>query len=132
MNYRTETRTVYVTEKGQEFYDATEAKRAGLKEQLRAMGFSEDAISKGRRLFEAEHIFRELMATYDKPGKAAPAADDWIEWKGGECPVDLKTRVEIKFRNGIVNNSLTASGWVWSHGKMPEIYDIVAYRVVSD
>lgn len=52
---------------------------------------------------------------------------DWIEWKGGECQVDDKTRVDVKFRDGLVSEDDHASVWGWDHmyGKS----DIVAYRI---
>ena len=31
----------------------------------------------------------------------APDADGWIEWKGGECPVEKGTLVDVRFKNGM-------------------------------
>jgi len=66
--------------------------------------------------------------------------NDWIEWNGGECPVETGTLVDVKYRNGNVNfhvmagvceccsgsdPSSSASNW----GHLDFHSDIVAYRV---
>ena len=68
-----------------------------------------------------------------------PADDDWIPWKGGDCPVTVGTRVDAKFRDGKKAYNVPAGDYAedpnsrsasdWSH--MGIIYDIVAYRVVK-
>lgn len=35
-------------------------------------------------------------------------ADGWIEWGGGECPVQLGTLVDVKYANGITNIGVSA------------------------
>lgn len=57
--------------------------------------------------------------------------EEWIEWEGGECPVDPDTRVDIKFNNGKTNNALTAEFWVWEHLGFDAPYDIIAYRIID-
>ncbi len=56
--------------------------------------------------------------------------DGWIEWKGGECPIEDRTWiVEIKFRDGETDKR-HAGGYRWVHyGKYN---DIIAYRIVGD
>lgn len=57
----------------------------------------------------------------------------WIEWVGGECPVDENTNVLVRFRCGEERQKdeyIAAGGWYWQHSG--DSYDIVAYRVVSD
>ena len=51
---------------------------------------------------------------------------DWIEWKGGECPVPFVTLVEVKTRGG--GGRVVAGNVRWGHADRPE--DIMAYRVV--
>ena len=68
-----------------------------------------------------------------------PADDDWIPWKGGDCPVTVGTRVDAKFRDGEKAYNVPAgdcaedpdsrSASDWSH--MESNYDIVAYRVAK-
>jgi len=60
--------------------------------------------------------------------KIESAADGWIEWEGGECPVPGGTRVEARFRNGVkgVNDA-----FCWDWGQASFDYDIVAYRIVK-
>ena len=62
------------------------------------------------------------------------AVTDWIEWKGGECPVAPGTRVEVRFRSGDSDPHCNAAwwGWKWMGRDLEDTYDIVAYRVVSE
>jgi hypothetical protein len=61
-------------------------------------------------------------------------SNDWIEWKGGECPVAPGTRVEVRFRSGDSDPHCNAAwwGWKWMGRDLEDTYDIVAYRVVSE
>jgi hypothetical protein len=75
--------------------------------------------------------------THWMPLPAAPAdkaPTDWIEWKGGECPVSEDTVVEIHLRCDERNEG-PARGFEWSHDIARFGYegddDIIAYRVVQ-
>lgn len=59
-----------------------------------------------------------------------PTGDDWIEWKGGECPVSGETEVATKFKSGINDPGTSADLWNWAHDD-PNDDHIVAYRVVK-
>lgn len=54
---------------------------------------------------------------------------EWVEWKGGECPVPGDTRVETRDRVGTVACD-AAKAFCWHHtvGSQP----FVAYRVVGE
>lgn len=54
--------------------------------------------------------------------------DGWIEWKGGDCPVDGNTRVQIQWNDGsIVTGTASSYGWTGlCFGR------IVAYRVIEN
>ena len=56
---------------------------------------------------------------------------DWIEWKGGECPVPDSTMVEVRFRDGRTPTRRPADMFDWGYGKgyLMRNSDIVAYRV---
>ena len=61
-------------------------------------------------------------------GAMAYLNDGWIEWRGGDCPVAPDTRVEVKFRDGIMDDEENADFWTWphyGHGR-----NIIAYRVL--
>lgn len=60
----------------------------------------------------------------------APDADGWVEWKGGECPVEEDVIVDVKTRGGEVEFS-KARCWNWSHEQCLCIQSrqIVAYRL---
>ena len=61
--------------------------------------------------------------------KAVVGHDGWIEWHGGECPVDSDAIVEVKFRNPSRNkfNNDRAGDFTWSHDGFDG--DIIAYRL---
>ena len=54
-------------------------------------------------------------------------ADGWIEWKGGECPVEPSTKISVRYRNGgEFHRNITASSQRWSNNGWTA--DIIAYR----
>ena len=78
------------------------------KQQLAAMG---------------EHM-REMEVC--KPEFKVPDADGWIEWRGGECPVDGD--VNVKFWSGTIKETpISAHKLYWGHDG--DISDIIAYRL---
>lgn len=63
-----------------------------------------------------------------------PKMDDgWIEWHGGECPVDKNATVLVKFRgcphNDDAEGPYTAGLWSWSQAGGDG--DIVEYKIVA-
>ena len=53
---------------------------------------------------------------------------EWIDWAGGECPVDQNTYVEVSMRDGTTDKS---ESWVFSWTHDGNAQDIVRYRVVD-
>lgn len=53
---------------------------------------------------------------------------DWIEWKGGECPVADGVQVDLRFRKGEEYHNFNG-GLSWRHHGSEA--DIVAYRVCA-
>jgi len=55
---------------------------------------------------------------------------DWIEWEGGECPVDGDLEVVIRLRDGreLTSEAGVTDGFVWSHSVESWDYEIIAYR----
>lgn len=59
---------------------------------------------------------------------------NWIDWAGGECPIDLYTFVETRFRNGGTSIA-PALHWIdqwsnrWEHKGPIRDEDIIAYRL---
>jgi len=51
---------------------------------------------------------------------------DWIEWKGGECPVDENAIVKYRLRCGSTDTA-TANDILWNHFDAP--YDVIAYSL---
>ncbi len=73
---------------------------------------------------------RDAIASVNRPVHV-PVADDecWIEWGGGECPVDGELLVMVKFECGDICGRYTkACQWDWSNGDKTG-YKIIAYRV---
>ena len=63
---------------------------------------------------------------------------DWIDWYGGECPVQEETLVDVKYRNGEMRTCVKAMNWresapratAWEHKSVP--FDIIAYRIAEE
>lgn len=59
----------------------------------------------------------------------AQDADGWIEWKGGECPVERESLVDYKLLSGTVCVIGEAAwGLIWQHGEVGTA-SIIAYRL---
>ena len=60
----------------------------------------------------------------------ANGRNGWIDWHGGECPVDSDTIVEVKYRNPspLHFNNDRAGDFTWSQDG--NAGDIIAYRIV--
>ena len=59
-----------------------------------------------------------------------PDADGWIPWSGGECPIGLTKKCEVKFRFGGTSNQHAAGRWNWSRSACAPNCEIIAYRVI--
>ena len=55
---------------------------------------------------------------------------EWIDWNGGERPVDRNVEVEIMSRSG-VKNQRRAEVFLWNHAGKPSRGDILKYRVIE-
>lgn len=62
--------------------------------------------------------------------------EGWIEWKGGECPVDPSSKIDTKHR-GCESGGISLAGhWTggkydyWKHEGKPKT-NIIAYRIVK-
>lgn len=77
---------------------------------------------------------RELLAELDIE---IPAADmhgrgegEWIEWDGGERPVNRSAIIQPKFRTGKIMPPVIADFWDWRHTSSD--LDIIAYRIIPE
>ena len=65
--------------------------------------------------------------------RADKAEDGWIEWNGGECPVDTATMVDFVIRDESIRNvpgrSRRAGSLKWDHAQ--KLTDIIAYRIAK-
>jgi hypothetical protein len=68
-----------------------------------------------------------MSGTHESQGKE----EGWIEWSGGECPVDGAALVNVKFRDGGQSNACPAHYFrvLWRHAGMHHTNDIIAYRI---
>ncbi len=70
---------------------------------------------------------------------------EWIEWKGGECPVDRKVIVDVRHKDGTYTKGVEAGDAIdddprygfdwWQHSDTAKDNShgfITAYRVVSE
>jgi|GEM_PF-6699737 len=78
----------------------------------------------------------ESSRGWDEPELEAdgqPDPDGWIEWNGGECPVDGDVMVKTNLRNGAVCGFDRAKSFDWAHDGYPDLaFDIIAYRIAED
>ena len=76
-------------------------------------------------------ITREQYESAIAASKAVVGHDGWIQWAGGDCPVDSDAIVEVKFRNSNPKpyqfNNDRAGDFTWSHDGFDG--DIIAYRL---
>lgn len=66
-------------------------------------------------------------------GPAAADASDWIEWSGGECPVDPDDRIQFRCRDGVERDEY-ARFLNWSHLPISSGLsdaNIIAYRILE-
>jgi len=68
----------------------------------------------------------DFLKSLNSPSRAA--SDEWIEWGGGECPVDPTLRVQAVLCDGSLSSN-TAGNFEWNHSD--DDGDIVRYRVVK-
>lgn len=66
---------------------------------------------------------------------ATQPVDDWIEWSGGECPVDADAKVFIQLgtdsrEEAERDGASDAGSWEWDHQRPPEDR-VIAYRKVQ-
>ena len=74
--------------------------------------------------------------TRSKGAAEMTTENEWIEWRGGICPVDLESMIMVRLRDGWVSNGPAMACYHrWDHGRTPESplrsNDIIAYRVVQ-
>ena len=74
----------------------------------------------------AEEIVAAVVAL--QPIKASPEPGEWIEWKGGECPIADGVQHQVRLRIGDVLTASRAVIWDWWHDKCDG--DIIAYRII--
>lgn len=56
---------------------------------------------------------------------------DWINWHGGDVPLDFDRLVAVRWRSGHEWRA-KAGGFQWAHAVEPRDYDIVAYLPLED
>ena len=73
---------------------------------------------------------REAIAKAEAALAEPPAAaDGWIPWSGGECPVHGRVPVEIQAKSGRKQTG-PAEVWEWRH--FGHRGDIIAYRIIKE
>ena len=79
--------------------------------------------------YDTAIITREQYESALAASKAIVGHDGWIEWGGGECPVDSDAIVEVKYRHPSSHqfNNDRAGDFTWSHDGIDG--DIIAYRL---
>lgn len=55
---------------------------------------------------------------------------EWIEWTGGNRPIDSRAVVDIRFADGTEELRSVAGIWHWTHEF--DVDNIIAYRIVEE
>ena len=94
-------------------------------------------LKKGARWHPADPVVLGAISAIAKAeatlAEPQADADGWIPWSGGECPLDLLTQVDVRYRNSgelIIGSTCLAGAYDWSHDERD--YDIIAYRIVKE
>ena len=80
-------------------------------------------------LEKAKHYLELLIELESHSKDQDQWGDGWVQWGGGECPVDLAKVVGVKLRDGTVYTR-RADDFLWGHDGVPG--DIISYRVFDD
>ncbi|AZS06293.1 hypothetical protein MED16_gp53 [Pantoea phage vB_PagS_MED16] len=67
-----------------------------------------------------DKLVADLAAKLVKP-------DAWLDWKGGNDPVEHWVKVDVKFRDGTMNENVSAGGIRWGNDGYRD--DVIAFRV---
>lgn len=82
-----------------------------------------------REQYEAALAEKEHPLPWDQKNTDT---DGWIDWAGGECPVDHMQAVEVRYRDGTIKPVAPAFHYLWTNGygdcKTTDA-DVVAYRL---
>ena len=77
-----------------------------------------DCPSEWRISMNYEVEDRCVEVTRDQYEAALAAKNEgWIEWSGGECPVEESVLVDVKFRDGSIHKAQRANYYEWGHGR---------------
>lgn len=77
---------------------------------------------------DVDETLAECLISREQYEAALAAKNEgWIEWGGGKCPVDTKTLVDIKLKNGCTYKSCHPGDYSWRHAGGGG--DIIAYRL---
>ena len=108
-----------------------------LKGAVAQMNFAAECVERGRHdeaILHLRSLTRGRSEAIAKAEATQSADDGWIPWEGGACPVEVGTRVDVRYRDGWEGGGL-ASKWRWHHetrgNPILEGGDIIAYRVVK-
>lgn len=109
------------------FIDRGKTDSAGIRESARmawrALALLQIEIEQERKKLES---LDELLQVEPQEKQD----DGWIPWNGGNCPVEPRAEVLIKFPGGDTSAQVeTAGNYYWDHRKTEG--DIVAYKIVK-
>lgn len=77
-------------------------------------------------------VIGAILKNQPQPATHQIDNDGWIEWCGGDCPVGVHDDVEVKFRDGVIEDGL-GNHFVWGdHNGIDPDGDIIAYRVIEN
>lgn len=121
--------TLYrVTKRGKRIWAGNDERNGSMLVEYDNAAGGEFALSEGDFDSEVEDGIRRY-APLD--AESAQPDDGWIEWKGGECPVEPDAVVEVRMRDGrtATFDDGTVDEFWWGNDGCS--VDIIAYRIVK-
>lgn len=127
-----------LTLREEEYLEAMEGylELEGYKEKYRALQLRWKSSMMHQR--EKEYALQVLQMTPEErslwlrgsfdPEQKGKGDDGWIEWGGGECPLNPSSKVQVKLSSGDECTG-NADYFVWE--ETPFRYEVIAYRVVQ-
>lgn len=99
-------------------------------------GFSLPMASDAWNKYKHPHSYTNAVTREQYEAALAAKNDGWIEWAGGECPLENGTKVDVKDRDGykhlgeIIGYTNNVDNIFWQHGvcSYPD-NEIIAYRL---
>ncbi|MEN4830028.1 hypothetical protein [Pantoea vagans] len=88
------------------------------------------AGASGQWVQDGKELLAELEIEIPATEKQERGEGEWVEWKGGECPVESDLKVDTRLRCGLYSDADEARLIYWNHTGRGS--DVIAYRIIPE